>query len=197
MDGTQHDEAIMEASKLEEPLHFKTTSTNIVVGHDVKDYPDVPADWYRNKDEQTHVVEKDWRYVDLKLKNGKVRQMKMGSKLEEKVRKYSEFVDEFSDTFAWSYDELKGIPRETMEHRIPLISGVKSIRQKERRMNPKLQLVVKAELERLLNVGLIKPVEITDWVSAMILVRKKNGKLRVYVDYRKLNAYTQIDHFSL
>ena len=197
MDGTQHDEAIVEASKLEEPLHFKTTSTNIVVGHDVKDYPDVPADWYRNKDEQIHVVEKDWRYVDLKLKNGKVRQMKMGSKLEEKVRKYSEFVDEFSDTFAWSYDELKGIPRETMEHRIPLISGVKSIRQNERRMNPKLQLVVKAELERLLNVGLIKPVEITDWVSAMILVRKKNGKLRVYVDYRKLNAYTQIDHFSL
>ena len=37
--------------------------------------------------------------------------MKMGSKLEEKeIREYSELVNEFSDTFAWSHDELKGIP---------------------------------------------------------------------------------------
>ena len=37
--------------------------------------------------------------------------MKMGSKLsEEEVKAYGELVDEFSDTFAWSYDELKDIP---------------------------------------------------------------------------------------
>jgi hypothetical protein len=64
-------------------------------------------------------------------------------------------------------------------------------------MNPQLQLVVKAELERLLQAGFIKPVEITDWVSPMVLVRKKNGKLRVCVDYRKLNTRTQKDHFPL
>lgn len=46
--------------------------------------------------------------------------MKMGSKLEEKeIKKYSDLVDEFSDTFPWSYDELKGITREMVEHRIP------------------------------------------------------------------------------
>jgi hypothetical protein len=39
--------------------------------------------------------------VDVKLKNSKVRQMMVGSKLGEKeVRKYSNLVDEFSDTFA-------------------------------------------------------------------------------------------------
>ena len=158
----------------------------------MKDYPDVPADWYRNKDEQTHVVEKDWRYVDVKLKNGKVRQIKMGTKLEEKeVREYSALEDEFSDTFAWSYEELKGISREMVEHRISLIQGAQPIRQKEKMMNLKLQLVVKAELERLLNAWFIKPVEITDWVSPMVLVRKKNGKLRVCVNYRKLNACLQ------
>jgi hypothetical protein len=37
--------------------------------------------------------------------------------------------------------------------------------------------VVKAELEKLLEAGFIKPVEITDWVSPMVLVKKKNGKL--------------------
>ena len=45
---------------MEELLHFKTTLTGIVVGHDVKDYRIVPANWYRNKDEKTHVTEEDW-----------------------------------------------------------------------------------------------------------------------------------------
>ena len=40
-------------------------------------------------------------------------------------------------------------------------------------------------------------VEIMDWVSPMVLVKKKNGKLRVCVNYRKLNACIQKDHFPL
>ena len=36
-----------------------------------------------------------------------------------------------------------------------------------------------------------------DWVSPMVIVKKKNGKLRVCVDYRKLNACTQKDQFPL
>ena len=144
------------------------------------------------------MVEEDWKYVDVKMNNGKVRQMKMGFKLEEKeIKEYSDLIDEFSDTFAWSYDEVKGIPREMLEHRIPLVLGSKPVRQKERRMNPRLQLIVKAKLERLLQAGFMKPVEITDWVSPMVLVKKNNAKLRFCVDYRKLNDCTQKDHFPL
>ena len=84
-----------------------------------------------------------------------------------------------------------------MEHRIPLIPGARPIRQNERRMNPQLQLLIRTKLERLLKVGFIKPVEITDWMSPMVLVKKNNGKLRVCVNYKKLNAYTQKDHFPL
>ena len=81
--------------------------------------------------------EGDWKYVDVKMMNGKVRQMKMDAKLEEKeIREYSELVDEFNDTFAWSYDELKGILSEMVEHHIPLIPSAKPIKQNERRMNP-------------------------------------------------------------
>ena len=84
-----------------------------------------------------------------------------------------------------------------VEHRIPLIPGSKPIRQKERRMNSRLQLLVRAKLERLLKAGFIRPVEITVWVSPMVLVKKMNEKLRVCMDYRKLNARTQKDHFPL
>ena len=51
--GNQDNDAMLELSKLEEPLHFKTTSTRIIVGHDVRDYPNVPPDWYRNIEDHT------------------------------------------------------------------------------------------------------------------------------------------------
>ena len=44
--------------------------------------------------------EADWRYVDVTMRNGKVRQMKMGSKLsEEEVKAYGELENEFNDIF--------------------------------------------------------------------------------------------------
>jgi hypothetical protein len=82
---------------------------------------------------------------------------------------------EYRDIFTWSYRDLKGIPPEVAQHTIPLIPGAKLIRQKERHMNLRLQLVVKAKLEKLLEAGFIKPIEITDWVSPMVLVKKKMG----------------------
>lgn len=43
----QDEEGLCNAALLEERLHFKTTSTGIVVGEDVKDYPQVPPEWYK------------------------------------------------------------------------------------------------------------------------------------------------------
>ena len=104
-----------------------------MVGRDVKDYPKVPRDWYRNTEEQTHVTDGDWRYVDVTLKSGKVRHIKMGSKLgDEKIREYSKLIDEVSNTFAWSYDELKGIPRDMVEHCLHLIPEAKPVRGRGR-----------------------------------------------------------------
>jgi hypothetical protein len=94
--------------------------------------------------------------------------------------------------------DLKGIPPEIAQHTIPLIPGTKLVQQKNRRLNPRMQLVVKAELERLLQAGFIWPIELTDWLSHIVLVKKKGGnKLRVCVDYRDLNARTLKDHFPL
>ena len=70
VDGTQEKDAIMEIEKLEEHLLFKTTSTEIVVGQDVKDYSHVPTDWYKNKDEQVDVMETRYNYVDVPIKLG-------------------------------------------------------------------------------------------------------------------------------
>jgi len=57
--------------------------------------------------------------------------------------------------------------------------------------------MVKEELDKLLEVGFIKPVETTEWVSPVVLTLKKNGKLRVCVNYKALNKVTKKDRYPL
>ncbi len=200
IDGTipRDIEILKEEDELRPSLHFRKTSSGMIAGDGVVSYPPIPNDWYRGPTDQLHVHQTDWKYLDVSREGEETRNIKVGINLsDEEVAKYKELVMEYRDIFAWSYKDLKGIPPEITQHRIPLIPGAIPIRQKERRMNPQLQLVVKAELEKLLQAGFIKPVEITDWVSPMVLVKKKNGKLRVCIDYRKLNKNTQKDHFPL
>ena len=52
-------------------------------------------------------------------------------------------------------------------------------------------------MDRLLRVGFIAPIENPDWISPIVIVPKKNKKLRICVDYRKLNAATIPDPFPL
>ena len=56
---------------------------------------------------------------------------------------------------------------------------------------------VKEVIDKLLKVGFIQLVKKETWLSPIVVVRKKNGKIRVCVDYRKLNATTVTDAFPL
>ena len=57
--------------------------------------------------------------------------------------------------------------------------------------------IVKEEVQKLLDAGFIYPISDSEWVSPLVLVPKKNGKWRIYVDYRELNKATKKDHFLL
>jgi hypothetical protein len=83
------------------------------------------------------------------------------------------------------------------QHKIELLPNAKPIRTKQGRWNPKYTTMVKEELDKLLKVGFIRPVEIIEWVSPMVLALKKNGKLRVCVNYKTLNKITKKDQYPL
>ena len=100
-------------------------------------------------------------------------------------------------------------------HRIHLEEDVKPSRQPQRRLNPIMKEVVKKEVLKLLDVGVIYPIADSKWVSPTQVVPKKSGVTvvanenneliptrvtsgwRVCIDYRKLNAGTRKDHFPL
>ena len=141
VDDTLKIEVLPDKSLLDNPLHFKTKFTWITVGEDVKDYPYVPPDWYRNTTEQSHVSDSYWKHMEVTTKTDEVKKIKVGVQmLEPEIKAYRTLVEEFNDVFAWSYEELKGISRDMVEHLIPLIFGMRPVRHNERRMNPRLQL---------------------------------------------------------
>jgi hypothetical protein len=63
-------------------------------------------------------------------------------------------------------------------------------------LNPNYATLVKQDIDKLLVVGFIQPMEEATCLSS-IIIPKKNGKLKICVDFRKLNAATKHDPFPL
>ena len=108
-----------------------------------------------------------------------------------------EIVRDYKDVFTWMYEDMKGIPPHICEHKIELKPNTKLIKQSRYRMNPNHAAKVTEENDKLLKAGFIYTVDRAEWLSPIMIVPKKNGKLRVCVDYRKLNGMTKSDPFPL
>ena len=71
---------------------------------------------------------------------------------------YVALLRDYSDVFAWSPDDLQGIPPELGQHHIHLVDGSAPVRQRQYRLNPKYSLMVREEIDSLLKTGFIYPV---------------------------------------
>ncbi|GJY21882.1 reverse transcriptase domain-containing protein [Tanacetum coccineum] len=116
---------------------------------------------------------------------------------------------------AWKLSDIKGINPEFCSHKILMEEDYEIAVQHQRRVNPKIHDVIKKEVEKLLDAGLIYPISDSPWVSPVHCVPKKGGMTvvtndenelvptrlvtgwRVCIDYRKLNEATRKDHFPL
>jgi hypothetical protein len=66
----------------------------------------------------------------------------------------------YRDVFAWSYKDLKGIPREICEHKIELVVNAQP-KQRQYKMNLNYALKVKEDLDKLLDIRFIYTNETT------------------------------------
>ncbi|GJU27813.1 reverse transcriptase domain-containing protein [Tanacetum coccineum] len=112
-------------------------------------------------------------------------------------------------------EDEKGIDPQFCTHKILMEDDSKPAIQHQRRVNPKIHEVIKKEVIKLLDAGLIYPISDSPWVSPVHCVPKKGGITvienedneliptrlvtgwRVCIDYRKLNDATRKDHFPL
>jgi hypothetical protein len=82
-----------------------------------------------------------------------------------------------------------------VKHSIPLIDEA-PIKQRAYRCPERLRDELNAQISEMLQHSIIRPSS-SPWASPVLLVRKKNGKFRLCIDYRKLNAQTRKDSYPL
>nr|GFB89705.1 reverse transcriptase domain-containing protein [Tanacetum cinerariifolium] len=98
---------------------------------------------------------------------------------------------------AWKLTDIKGIDPEFCSHKILLEEDYSPKVQCQRRVNPKIHDVIKKEVEKLLDTGLIYPIsDIKNDENELVPTRLVTG-WKVCIDYRKLNEAIRKDHFPL
>ncbi|GJY54593.1 hypothetical protein Tco_0446257 [Tanacetum coccineum] len=90
------------------------------------------------------------------------------SKLVSMLKKHKE-------AFAWKTTDIPGICPSFCKHKIQLLDDKKPVVQKQRRLNPNMQEVVKKEIVKLLDTNIIYPIADSPWVSHIHYVPKKGG----------------------
>jgi len=68
-------------------------------------------------------------------------------------------------------------------HAFNIEPGAKLVVQPRRIFHPDVEAQIVKEVKKLLAVGFIKPIEHPQWLSNIVPVKKKNGKLRYCVDF--------------
>ncbi|CAH9105229.1 unnamed protein product [Cuscuta epithymum] len=92
---------------------------------------------------------------------------------------------EYKEAIGWNIADIKGISPAICMHRILLEDGAKPVRQPQRRLNPPMMDVVKKEVMKLLEVGIIYPISDSEWVSPTQVVPKKSGLTSGFVLFAK------------
>ncbi|GJT40953.1 reverse transcriptase domain-containing protein [Tanacetum coccineum] len=87
---------------------------------------------------------------------------------------------------AWKLSDIKGINPEFCSHKILMEEDYEPAVQHQRRVNPKIHDVIKKEVEKLLDAGLIYPISDSPWVSPVHCVPKKGGMTVVTNDENEL-----------
>jgi len=130
--------------------------------------------------------------------DGEEKYVKIGTSLTKGMqeRLYS-LLREFKDVFVWSYQDMPGLDPDIVQHKLPLKSECSPIKQRLRRMKPEMALKIKEEVEKQFNVGFLAVAKYHQWVANVVPVPKKDGRVRMCVDYRDLNKASPKDDFPL
>ncbi len=114
-----------------------------------------------------------------------------------KVLELEQLLKEFKDVFAWTYKDLKGVPLKLAQQKIELDTTIPLAHQVRYKLIPNYATTIKQDINKLLAARIIQSVEEATWLSPIVVVPKKNGKLKMCIDFRKLNVAINKDSYPL
>jgi len=92
---------------------------------------------------------------------------------------------------------MPGLDPDIVQHKLPLKPECLPIKQKLRIMKTEVLLKIKDEVEKQFNAGFLAVAKYPQWVANVVLVPKKDEKVRMCVDYQDLNRASPKDDFPL
>jgi hypothetical protein len=107
------------------------------------------------------------------------------------------FLRDNNVIFAWLAEDLRGVDRSIIEHNLEVNKNIPPVKQKLHKMFEERKQVAKAEVQHLLDVRVIRPVKYPTWLSNVVLLKMKNNKWKMCVDFMSLNKACPKDDFPL
>ena len=92
---------------------------------------------------------------------------------------------------------MPGLDPKIAVHKLNLQENVRPVKQGQRRLRPDVMDKIEQEVEKLKNIGFIREEQHPEWLANIVPVTKKNGQIRVCIDYRDLNNACPKDEFPL
>ena len=92
---------------------------------------------------------------------------------------------------------MPGIDPKIMVHKLNVSPIFSPIRQKKRVFAQERDKAIAEEVRKLLKANFIREVYYPDWLANVIMVKKANGKWRMYVDFTDLNKACPKDSYPL
>ena len=92
---------------------------------------------------------------------------------------------------------MPGLFRDVGEHQLPIKEGFRLFKQPPRRFNLELMPKIKQEIKRLLKANFTRTTRYVEWFSNIVLVIKKNGQVKIRIDFHNLNLATLKDEYII
>jgi hypothetical protein len=93
--------------------------------------------------------------------------------VDDQEEKLLDVLREHKEAIGWTIEDIKGINPSVVMYKIHLEENAKPLREPQRRLNPAMKEVVRAEVIKLLDVGIIYPISDSKWVSSIHVVPKR------------------------
>ena len=107
------------------------------------------------------------------------------------------FLIQNVDVFAWSPYEVPGVDPKFIVHKLNVDPSFPPKKQKPRRSAKEHVEAMKSEVQRLKEAGVIREIYFLEWLANTVVVKQKNGKWSVCVDFTDLNRACPKDLFPM
>ncbi|XP_070010727.1 uncharacterized protein [Nicotiana sylvestris] len=108
-------------------------------------------------------------------------------------KEYTEFLKEYKDIFAWSYDDMTGLSTSIVAHKLPTDPICPPVKQKLRKFKPDMSLKIKEKVTKQVKARVLRVVEYPTWLANIVSVPKKDGKsfVNCFARYHQIWMYEE------